>query len=162
MHDRILLLTRKSTRAIGFALLVMWSLPAVAGVYGNVRGIVHDPTHHPVGGAEVILQASDSAFKMESKTNADGEFTFSAVPFGKYSVTVQAPGFAEQSQIFTVVSGQAPVLHYQLALASNEGASNGDGLTGGFEPRLATPRPGDYAEADLRVRRREFQHQLQG
>jgi hypothetical protein len=121
MYESISWLSRNRTHALIFVVLLSWSaLPVRATVYGNVRGIVHDPTHHPVGGAQVVLQASDSAFKMDSKTNADGEFSFSAVPLGKYSVTVQASGFAEQSQIFTVVSGQAPILHYQLAVASNE------------------------------------------
>src|ERR1700735_3606671 len=121
MYQRLPLFGRTSTRALAFvALLLCLIQSAMATVYGNVRGIVHDPTHHPIGGAQVVLQASDSAFKMDSKTHADGEFPFSAVPLGKYSVAVQATGFAEQSQIFTVVSGQAPILHYQLAVASNE------------------------------------------
>jgi hypothetical protein len=105
---------------MALAMVVALQIPALATVYGSVRGVVHDPQHHPLGGAAVTLQASGSAFKMEAKTNADGEFSFSAVPFGKYSVTVLAPGFADQSQLFTVVSGQAPVLHYQLALATKK------------------------------------------
>ncbi len=107
--------------AMVLLVITLLSVPGLATIFGSVRGVVHDPQHHPVGGATVILQASDSAYKQESKTTAEGEFSFSAVPLGKYSVTVQAAGFAEQSQIFTVVSGQAPVLHYQLALASSEG-----------------------------------------
>ena len=100
------------------ALLLATHLPATATVFGNVRGVVHDPQHHPVAAAQVTLQATDSQYKQARATNADGEFYFDSVPLGKYTVTVEATGFAPQSQMLTVVSGSAPVLHYALALAS--------------------------------------------
>ena len=92
--------------------------PAVATVFGNVRGVVHDPQHHPIGNAQATLQARGSEYKLTGKTNADGEFYFDAVPLGDYTVTVEASGFAGEAQLLTVVSGSAPVLHYQLAVAS--------------------------------------------
>jgi len=106
----------------GGLLIVMLVLavpgPAGATVFGNVRGIVHDPQHRPIDGAQVILQARDSQYKREGKTSGSGEFYFDAVPLGNYTVTVQVPGFAIESQVLTVVSGSAPVLHYQLAMSS--------------------------------------------
>jgi hypothetical protein len=86
-------------------------------VFGNVRGVVHDPQHHPVSGAHATLQAKDSAYKVTAETSDTGEFHFDAVPLGNYTVTVEASGFASQSQMLVVVSGAAPVLHYQLAIA---------------------------------------------
>ena len=100
------------------AVSMLPSTPAVATVFGNVRGVVHDPQHEPVKGAHATLQAADSAYQLTADTAADGEFHFDAVPLGKYTVTVEAPGFAPQSQVLVVVSGSAPVLHYQLAIAS--------------------------------------------
>ena len=120
MYRRFKRLRSPALGLLALAIVAVLQMPAFATVYGSVRGVVHDPQHHPVGGAAVTLQASDSAFKVQTTTNADGEFSFSAVPFGKYSVTVQSAGFTEQSQVITVVSGQAPVLHYQLAVASNQ------------------------------------------
>jgi hypothetical protein len=99
------------------ALLLAAYLPAAATVFGNVRGVVHDPQHHPVAGAQITLQAADSQYKQTIATSNDGEFYFDAVPLGKYTVTVDASGFTTQSQALTVVSGSAPVLHYALALA---------------------------------------------
>src|SRR5262249_33605696 len=119
MHVRFSTI-RKNGYALTLVVLLLLHLPAAATVYGNVRGIVHDAQHHPISDAKVTLQASDSAYKVEVKTNAEGEFSFSAVPLGKSSVTVLVPGFAEQSQVFTVVSGSAPVLHYQLEVASHK------------------------------------------
>ena len=45
------------------AILVAGLLPCSATVFGNIRGVVHDPQHHPVSGAHATLQANDSAFK---------------------------------------------------------------------------------------------------
>ena len=101
-----------------FVLAVFLDAPADATVFGNVRGVVHDPQHHPVSAARTILQANDSAFKMTAETGDDGEFHFDAVPLGTYTVNVDASGFAPQSQVLVVVSGSAPVLHFQLAVAT--------------------------------------------
>jgi TonB dependent receptor-like, beta-barrel/Carboxypeptidase regulatory-like domain len=104
--------------AVFLALLAFLTSPAAATVFGNVRGVVHDPQHQPVNAAHATLQASDSAYKLTAETGADGEFHFDAVPLGKYNITVEAPGFVPQSQVLVVVSGSAPVLHYQLAIAT--------------------------------------------
>lgn len=91
---------------------------ALASVFGTVRGIVHDPQHRPVGGVHVILQASNSAYKQESATNAEGTFEFQAVPLGQYTVTLEAQGFNPQAQPVLVASGSTPILHVQLSVAS--------------------------------------------
>jgi hypothetical protein len=61
--------------------------PAARGtIFGGVRGIVHYPRHQPIAGAQVTLHARASAWSQETRTNADGEFAFVAVPVGEYSV----------------------------------------------------------------------------
>ena len=99
------------------AFLAIAVSPSAATVFGNVRGVVHDPQHHPITAAHASLQASDSDYSLTTETGADGEFHFDAIPLGKYTVTVEAPGFAPQKQALIVVSGSAPILHYQLAIA---------------------------------------------
>ncbi len=89
-------------------------------MFGNVRGVVHDPQHRPVGGARVVLKATASDFSLSAETNADGLFEFPAIQLGGYTVSVESAGFATQAQELMLASGCAPVLHYQLAIATAE------------------------------------------
>ncbi len=98
-------------------LLVATTLPCSATILGDVRGVVHDPQHHPISGAHTTLESTNSAYSRTSETKADGVFEFPGVPLGEYKVTVEAPGFAPMSQVLMLGAGSAPVLHYQLALS---------------------------------------------
>ena len=94
--------------------------PTYAAIFGNVRGIVHDPQHRPIPNAQVVLQAGGSAWSHTVHTNPDGEFEFSAVPAGVYSLSVQAPGFQPAEQPITVSSGTAPIFHFALEIAAEK------------------------------------------
>ncbi len=109
-----------ATWVVAAWLVVVLSSTARATVFGDVRGVVHDPGHHPVAGAQVTLQANDSVFQRTATTDRDGGFQFSAIPLGLYTVTVDTPGFAQQKQELQLASGGAPVMHYQLAIASQQ------------------------------------------
>ena len=89
-----------------------------ATIFGNVRGIVHDPQHRPIHNAEVTLHARGSAWAQTERTNANGEFEFSAVPAGVYDLSVKAQGFQTVEQSLRVSSGSAPILHFALTIAS--------------------------------------------
>jgi outer membrane cobalamin receptor len=96
--------------------LVMFSA-AMAEVLGTVRGVVHDPQHRPVPNIQVTLKAKHSDFSVTTQSDANGEFLFNAVPVGDYQVTVSDPGFVTEVQDFGVLSGSAPVLHFELHVA---------------------------------------------
>ena len=100
-----------------FANLVLVATAAFASIFGSVRGVVHDPQHRPVQGAMVMLKAKSSDWGETGTTDANGEFQFNAVPLGDYSVAVANPGFEQASQAVTVISGTAPVVHFQLRVA---------------------------------------------
>ncbi len=55
-----------------------------ATIFGNVRGIVHDPQHRPIPNAQIVLSAAGSGWSKAAHTNANGEFEFTAVPAGDY------------------------------------------------------------------------------
>jgi TonB dependent receptor/Carboxypeptidase regulatory-like domain/TonB-dependent Receptor Plug Domain len=99
-----------------FAALFFLGSMALGTIFGTVRGIVHDPQHRPVSGATVTLQAKQSAFTQTFQTGDDGQFHFDAVPLGAYMVTVSQAGFETGQQNVTVLSGTAPILHFELHL----------------------------------------------
>jgi outer membrane receptor protein involved in Fe transport len=89
-----------------------------ATIFGNVRGIVHDPQHRPIPNAKVVLHANASAWSRTVYSNPNGEFEFNAVPAGVYTLAVAARGFQSAEQSITVSSGSAPILHFPLAIAT--------------------------------------------
>jgi outer membrane receptor protein involved in Fe transport len=96
------------------------SVPAFATIFGSVRGVVHDPQHRPIQGAHLTLKAQDSDWRQAQDSNEDGEFVFTSVPIGNYTVTVQSKGFEQQSQAVLVESDTSPVLHLQLAIEAGQ------------------------------------------
>jgi hypothetical protein len=89
-----------------------------ATIFGRIQGVVHDPQHRPVAGATVKLQAITSDWSQSGQSGDDGEFSFATVPVGDYKVTVSQAQFGTSKQTVTVASGAAPVLHFQLAIAT--------------------------------------------
>src|SRR5256712_503352 len=96
--------------------LLLLAVTMSATICGSVRGIVHDPQHRPVSGAMVMLRAKSSDWAKTSNTGDNGEFEFSAVSIGEYSVAVANPGFTQATQNVIVNSDTEPVLHFQLQL----------------------------------------------
>ena len=89
---------------------------AFAVIFGTVRGIVHDPQHHPIANATAVLKARASEYQKTTQADAQGNFQFDGVPLGEYTVTVSQAEFLTQEQHVTVLSGSAPVLHFELRL----------------------------------------------
>src|SRR5579863_8536895 len=90
---------------------------AFASIFGSVRGVVHDPQHRPIQGAHVILKAHHSDWTRSYDTRDNGEFEFTSVPLGDYTVTVSAKGFQPMQQDVVVQSDTSPVLHFGLVVA---------------------------------------------
>lgn len=88
-----------------------------ATVFGTIRGIVHDPQHRPVAHASVALKSATSDWSASAETDDEGEFSFPAVSFGDYSVSISAPGLSPQKQALTLASETSSILHFQLSLA---------------------------------------------
>jgi outer membrane receptor protein involved in Fe transport len=99
------------------ALLAFLSATLTATIFGNVRGLIHDPSHRPVAGAQVTLHALHSDWSQQTTASDSGEFQFAAVPIGDYEIRVSAPGFSDQHLTIPVQSGSAPLLHLALSIA---------------------------------------------
>ncbi|MGA8026557.1 MAG: DUF2012 domain-containing protein, partial [Bryobacteraceae bacterium] len=90
---------------------------ALGTIFSTVRGIVHDPSHRPIPDAQVRLKAKESEYTQTARTKDDGSFEFTSVPAGEYVIYIAHPGFEDEEQVLVLVSGIAPVMHFQLQLA---------------------------------------------
>ncbi len=125
-----------STWLVCFVLL---SATAWATIFGTVRGIVHDPSHRPISGAQVKIRAKGSEYTQSTNTKDDGSFEFSSVPAGEYVVDVSETGFAAERQPLYVVSSTAPILHFQLQLAPRKESIVVAETPEGVNPQSMTP-----------------------
>ena len=81
------------------SLLLGTALPARAQVdEGSISGIVTDGTGAVVANATVSVVNTDVGLTLTGTTNSSGEFTFSPVRIGHYSITVTANGFQKTTQ----------------------------------------------------------------
>ena len=94
--------------------------PVSAASLSEVRGVVHDAQHRPVGGAHIELRARQADWTRSTDSSAAGEFVLGAVPLGEYVLSVTHPGFAASVLPLDVVSGAAPSRHVQLASGAPE------------------------------------------
>jgi hypothetical protein len=90
---------------------------ASATIFGAVRGVIHDPQHRPIQGAQVTLKAQNSDWMQTQNSSDRGGFEFSSVPLGSYTVAVASKGFQDMRQDVIVQSDTSPVLHMELAVA---------------------------------------------
>jgi outer membrane receptor protein involved in Fe transport len=109
---------RKISYGIVLGLMLLGYAPLYASIFGSVRGLIHDPQHRPVAGAQVTITAEDSHWTKTVASDDSGEFGFDTVPLGKYVVEVDATGFAPQEQKVTLQSGRELKLHFPLTVAS--------------------------------------------
>jgi outer membrane receptor protein involved in Fe transport len=104
------------------ALLVAMLLAAAvasATIFGAVSGLIHDPQHRPVQGAQVTLRSTTSDWTKTLATDAAGEFRFDSVPLGEYEASVTMPGFSPEQQKVTLTSGRDARLHFGLVVAKS-------------------------------------------
>ena len=98
--------------------LLLLAATAGATIFGSVRGLIHDPAHRPVQGAQVVIRDNNSDWKQTVTSDEAGEFVFSAVALGNYTVAVETPGFQHEQQAIAVTSGSAIRLHFALSVSA--------------------------------------------
>jgi hypothetical protein len=76
-------------------------------IYGTITGTVYDPSGAVVANANVVLKNVASGDVRRGATNSDGYFSFSSVPTGSYSITVEAAGFEKTVTEGIELSGAA-------------------------------------------------------
>lgn len=86
-----------------------------ATVYGNVG----DPSGAQIPGAAVIIVNEETGSVQTATTSTTGEFTFNFLSVGRYSLTITASGFKEQSESgIELTAGQRVRRAYTLEIGS--------------------------------------------
>ena len=86
---------------------------------GAINGVVQDSSGAAVPNAHVTLLNTDQGITLETATSAAGEYVFSPVRIGHYTVTVTAPGFSTTTQQnITVTVGQHVLANVKLSLGA--------------------------------------------
>ena len=81
-----------------FLALTLMGSPALAQNFrGGINGSVTDPSGAAVPGAQVVAVATSTNTTYKTVTSSAGEFAFSDLPLGDYTVTVSASGFGAQN-----------------------------------------------------------------
>jgi trimeric autotransporter adhesin len=89
--------------------------------YGAIRGSVTDSQGATLTRATVVLTSEATKSSRQTLVNGAGEYSFSAVDPGNYSVTVTADGFKKsESKGIIVDSGNTITLDVKVALGSAE------------------------------------------
>ena len=101
----------RGMRAVLIAAICLFAVgaPQVFGQVdqGSITGTVLDATGAVIPGAQVTLLNTDQGISLETKSASAGEYTFSPVRVGHYSITVVAAGFSTTKQEnLTVAVGQ--------------------------------------------------------
>jgi len=78
---------------LGLFFFVFSTCEGWAQTTGTIRGSVTDPSGALVPGASVTAAQSDTHVTRTVTTNDSGDYEFPALPVGRYTVSVQAPGF---------------------------------------------------------------------
>lgn len=81
----------------------------------SIQGVVTDPSGGVVSGATVTLKNLDTNLTQVATTNDAGIYNFSALPPGRFSVTVEKSGFHKKTlDSVSVIPEQANALNIQL------------------------------------------------
>lgn len=88
-------------------------------VSGDIAGMVTDPSGAVIPNATVTATNNGTGQTQSATTNSSGNYRFSLLPPGQYTVGVKAPGFQSSERAVTVVVGQATALNMQMAVGTS-------------------------------------------
>jgi outer membrane receptor protein involved in Fe transport len=117
-----------------FVVFCLLAIRALADT-GTLRGIVHDPQHRPLPGAEIVLRGP---VPKNVTSDANGEFQVNNIPEGTYTVSVSAQGFRPLEKQVAVTGAKTPVLHLELELATMTSSVEVSGATSKLNSQAST------------------------
>jgi hypothetical protein len=87
-------------RSLWFAgvLVLLGASMVLAQATAQITGSVKDPSGGVLPGASVTITQTDTGFKRDVITDADGTFSFPSIPIGPYQLEVMLQGFRTSTQ----------------------------------------------------------------
>src|SRR5262245_22146318 len=93
-------------------------LTAQSTTTGGLTGVVTDPSGAIVPDAIVELKDNAKGDTQSTRTNTDGEYLYSFLRPGNFTLTVTHPGFKATSRVLDISLGPPATMNVQLALES--------------------------------------------
>jgi len=87
-----------SCLSAGSLLLLFTAAAVLAQATAQITGTVKDASGGVLPGASVTITQTDTGFKRDVVTEADGSFSFPSIPIGPYRLDVMLQGFRTSSQ----------------------------------------------------------------
>ncbi len=102
------------------AILLAMPLLALAQSFtASVRGVITDSSHSAVVGAKVIITDVDRNVPSEATTDSAGRYVFTALPPGRYALSVEAVGFNRYTRgAFSLQVQQQATIDVELTVGS--------------------------------------------
>jgi hypothetical protein len=85
---------------------------------GDVAGTITDPSGAAIPGAKVTLANAATGNAITTSTNASGDYRFSLLPPGRYTLTATATGFAPKKSALEVTVGQVRAANLELQVGT--------------------------------------------
>ena len=99
------------------------ALPLLAATYSlaqnattSLRGVVKDPSGALVPGASITLLNMDTGGTLAATTQSNGEYTLSQITPARYTITLTAQGFAQQSKTAELLVNQPATIDFTLSV----------------------------------------------
>ncbi len=107
-------------KALGFVCLIAGVCAYAQSVFsGNIQGVVSDPSGAAVPGAAVTLRNLDTGVETAATTSTSGNYRFSSLPPGRYTLHIETAGFRPAEEGVTLDTNQTQGINIMLALATS-------------------------------------------
>jgi TonB family protein len=146
-------LSRRAAIAIASVAMAVL-LPVVAitaqaqATRGSLVGVVEDPSHARIPNCQVTAKNLDGTNQEETRANAAGEYSFAAIPPGRYAVEIRSAGFAIFKRDTVVEAGKAARVDATL----NVGEASETVVIVGHKHAADTPAATPMARPPQRIR----------
>jgi hypothetical protein len=100
------------------AAMIAPSLMAQSLTSGDLTGTVTDPSGAVVTGATVMLRNDATGQTRTTTSNSNGNYRFSLLPPGTYTITVNAAGFSKTQTTASVNIGQASIADVKMTVGA--------------------------------------------